>query len=102
MLKKLNDQTLLGDLKTLVQQERELVTKILKYLLEVENRKLYLKRGYSSMFKFCLAELKYSNAEAQIRIQAMRLLRTLPQWRKKSNRAFCRSPMRPKFKISFE
>jgi len=79
MLTNLNNQTLLSELSELVKKERELVTQVLKYLTEVESRKLYLERGYSSMFKFCVEYLCYSEAEAMMRIQAMRLMRSLPQ-----------------------
>ena len=79
MLIQLNDQALLSELSQLVTRERELLTQVLKYLLEVENRKLYLQRGFSSMFKFCVEYLNYSDSEAQVRIQAMRLIKSLPQ-----------------------
>lgn len=59
--------------------QRELVTDILKYLLEVESRDLHLARGFSSIYAFCVEELGYSEDEAYVRVQAMRCLRAIPE-----------------------
>ena len=74
---KVLDSELIQKLKSLVRNERELIAEILRHLREVEKRKLYLQRGYSSMFAFCTEALGYSEAEAHIRIQAMRLMSTV-------------------------
>src|SRR5690606_2316204 len=47
---------------------------ILKHLNEIDRRKLYLERGYSSLWAYCTEELNYSEAAAQRRIEAMRAL----------------------------
>jgi len=78
-LKNKKDQTLISDLKDLVARERQLLTEILHHLREVEVRKLYLERGYSSLWAFATEELGYSESAAQRRIQAMRLLKELPE-----------------------
>src|SRR5688572_15144624 len=78
-LKGKSDSHLILDLKNFVRKERELLTRILKYLEEIEARKLYLARGHSSLFAFLTVELGYSESSAQRRIQAMRLLRDLPE-----------------------
>lgn len=75
---KISDNELIIKLKSLVQNERDLITEVLRHLREVENRQLYLARGYSSMFAFCTGLLGYSDSEAHIRIQAMRLIKSLP------------------------
>jgi len=82
-LKQKNNDLLISDLKELVSRERELLTKILHYLREVENRKLFLEKGYPSMFAFVTEELGYSEGQAQRRIQAMRLIKDLPEVEKK-------------------
>lgn len=41
-------------------------------------RKLELSRGHASLYKFCIHELGYSEAESLIRIRAMRLVKSLP------------------------
>lgn len=78
-LKRLSNDVLLIDLKNLVSKERSLIVQVLGYLREVEVRKLHLARGYSSMFAFCTEGLGYSEAEAHIRIQAMRLAKEVPE-----------------------
>ena len=74
----INDSDLIQKLKSLVQSERGLLAEVLRHLREVEKRQLYLQRGYSSMFSFCTEALSYSEAEAHIRIQAMRLMTAVP------------------------
>lgn len=78
-LKTKSDTILLADLKAMVAKERQLLTQILHYLKEVYDRRLYLERGYSSLFAFCTEYLGYSESAAQRRIQAMRLLKEIPQ-----------------------
>ena len=74
----LTDSELILKLQDLVARERDLVAEVLRHLREVEQRGLYLTRGHSSMFAFCTEGLGYSEAEAYIRIQAMRLMRAVP------------------------
>lgn len=78
-LKSKNNQELIVDIKDLVQKEKHYTHLVLNYLLEIETRRLFLEKGYPSLFAFCTEFLKYSEPESQIRIQAMRLLKTLPQ-----------------------
>jgi hypothetical protein len=66
-----------------VRRERGCLAEVLKYLREVEKRKLFLERGYSSLFAYCTSKLGYSEPEAMLRIQAMRLMRTVPEAAKK-------------------
>jgi hypothetical protein len=78
-LKQMSDAKIIIEVKQKVHRERELITEILVYLREIELRRLHLARGFSSLFEFCLKELKYSPAEAHVRIQAMRLIKALPE-----------------------
>ena len=59
-----SNETLIEDLKSMVADERKLLTTILHHLKEVEDRRLYLERGYSSLFAFITAELGYSESAA--------------------------------------
>ena len=77
-LKTLNDQELIEELKNKVRNERDATAQVLRYLKEVEIRRLFLERGYSSLFSFCTEFLAYSESEAYTRIQAMRLLKEMP------------------------
>lgn len=85
-LKSKSNETLITDLKQMVTEERRLLTEILHHLKEVEDRHLYLERGYPSLFAFVTEELGYSEAAAQRRIQAMRLMRDVPQVEDKMKR----------------
>ncbi len=78
-LNTLSDRDLLTQTQQLVQKERELLGQILHHLKEVERRKLYSDLGYGSLFDYCLGELKYSEGQAGRRIQALKLIRELPQ-----------------------
>jgi hypothetical protein len=72
------DVQILSELKSWVGKEREAVTHVLYYLREVEERKLYLLES-SSLYEFCMKVLKYSRHEAQARVDAMRLLKAVPE-----------------------
>lgn len=78
-LRSLNDKDLLAQTQRLAQNERELLMQILHHLREVERRRLFCDLGLSSLFEHCVRELKYSEGQAGRRIQAMRLLKELPQ-----------------------
>ena len=78
-LKKLSDDHLLSQTKTLVQKERKLNIEILQHLQEIESRKLYLERGFSSLFDYAVRELGYSRGSAFRRIKAMKLCQDIPE-----------------------
>jgi hypothetical protein len=74
----LPDAELLAELHTLVASERELTARIVAHLGEVEERRLHLLAGYSSMFDFCVRRLRLSESAAYRRIVAARLARKFP------------------------
>lgn len=74
-----SDSELLTETRSLVSKEREIKSQILLYLKEFDSRKIYLERGFSSLFSFCMEFLGYTEAEAQRRISACRLLNELPE-----------------------
>ena len=76
---KLKDQELLQATADLVQRERHVLTLVLHHLREVERRRLFSDMGYPSLFEYCVRELKYSEGQTGRRIQAMRLLKELPE-----------------------
>lgn len=82
-MKNLSDEELLKITRRDIAIERSATAKVLLDIKEIEERKLFLKRGYPSLFKFLRDEFHYSEAEAQIRIQAMRLLKNVPEIEKK-------------------
>lgn len=79
----MNNLELETALEASVRDERAATSLVLKYLREVERRRLFLERGYSSLFTYCTGKLGYSEPEAMLRIQAMRLVRAVPEAGKK-------------------
>lgn len=78
-LSSFNDRELLASLESLCRRERELTLDVLRHLNEVEERKLHLRLGYSSMFGYCTQALRYSESAAGRRIAAARCLRRVPR-----------------------
>ena len=60
-------------------QERRLEVEVLHGLIEVERRRLYLDRGYGSLFAYCVERLGYCESAAGRRIAAARALRRSPR-----------------------
>jgi 5-methylcytosine-specific restriction endonuclease McrA len=84
-LEKITDQSLHQQLKDFVRQERVLVSKVLEHLCEVERRRLYGDFKRTSLFDYAVKELGYSEDQAHRRIQAMRLIKELPEVKEKLN-----------------
>ena len=82
-LKHLKDKELLQKTQQLVQNERQVLTQVLHHLKEVDRRKLFSELGHQSLFAYCIRELQYSEGQASRRIQAMRLVKELPEIEKK-------------------
>ena len=78
-LKHLTDTTLLRDTKHLAQEYREVTTRLLHHLFEIESRKLFSELGYSSLFAYVVQELGFSEASAMRRIKAAKLLAEMPE-----------------------
>lgn len=74
----MKNKELIEKVLTLVQQERRIGVEILELLREIEMRKAYADLGYDGLFSFCVKELRYSEAQAYRRIQAMRALKQVP------------------------
>jgi len=65
-------------LEVLTKVERRISVKILRYLIEVEKSRIHLDMGYASLFVFLTKHLKYSDGSAYRRIEAMKILRDVP------------------------
>jgi 5-methylcytosine-specific restriction endonuclease McrA len=59
--------------------ERTSTVELIRLLMEVDTRKLYLSRGHSSLFRFCTRVLQLSEQAAYGRITAARAARRFPQ-----------------------
>ena len=73
-----SDRELLSDVAKLIGSHREVTAKLVAYLAEIEERRLHLQAGFSSMFDFCVKELRLSEGESFRRILAARLSRRFP------------------------
>ena len=71
----LGDQQLLEQTRRLATDQRCIEVHILDHLDEIDRRGLALRRGFSSLFDYAVRELRFTDAAAQRRIQAMRLCR---------------------------
>ena len=78
-LKQMKDPELLAATQRLVREERAVATQVLRHLQEIEVRKLYADLKCGSLFEYAVRELGYSEGAAHRRIQAMRLLREIPE-----------------------
>jgi hypothetical protein len=74
-LSTIGDDEISVELLALARRERELIGEILRYLKEVESRKISLKRGYSSLFIYLVKELGYAESTAYQRISALKMMR---------------------------
>jgi hypothetical protein len=77
-LSELPDQELLRSITRLTGSHRELTVALVVHLGEIEERKLHLVAGFSSLFEFCTKALRFSEGEAFRRILTARLGRRFP------------------------
>jgi 5-methylcytosine-specific restriction endonuclease McrA len=78
-MKNLSDKELLNRLETLVRKEHDVTLEILPHLLEVDQRKLYLELGYSSIYRYCREHLNYSESSTNRRLAAARCCKRFPK-----------------------
>ena len=78
MICKLTDNELVSNIKIKVKHEKLIVVEVLNYLEEIDRRKVFVDYGTSSLFKFCTRILKYSDAEAAIRVKTIHALKFAP------------------------
>lgn len=79
MIQKLSNQKLLEETKRIVKIEKHYTSLVLAHLQEVENRKLYCELALPSLFSYCTKVLKYSEAQASVRVNAIRLMQKEPE-----------------------
>jgi hypothetical protein len=74
-ISKLNDKQLHIETQNAFRKEKEATLHLLQHLIEIDRRKLFADFGYSSIQKYLIEELKYSEGESWTRVQAMRLIK---------------------------
>ncbi len=73
------DRELIARLRRLVRADQTLNARLLIHLGEVDARGLFREHACASMFTYCVEELRMSEAQAYLRIQAARLGRQFPR-----------------------
>jgi 5-methylcytosine-specific restriction endonuclease McrA len=73
-----SDDALLHELHVIVSSHRRVTAELILHLGEVNARRIHVEKGFSSLFNFCVAELRFSEDEACRRIEAARLARRFP------------------------
>jgi 5-methylcytosine-specific restriction endonuclease McrA len=78
-LKTFDDQVLHRSTRDAVREEKKSILRVLVHLREVERRGIFYVGICTSLFGYCVQELKYSEPESNRRISAMRLMRDMPE-----------------------
>ena len=78
-VKRLTDDALRRDLRTLVAHDRTTTVRLLIHMAEFDSRRLYRADGYPSMHAYCVGELKMSDDVANKRIRSARKARVHPK-----------------------
>ncbi len=78
-LKYISNDDLLFRTENLVQTERKIMHLVLSHILEIMSRKLYADLGFDSMYTMMIKKYGYSEASAIRRIDAAKLLRSVPE-----------------------
>jgi len=76
--KSISNQALPNQLKQLVEQQKSLTLSILPHLIEVERRKLYLEKAYSTLTDYCIHELGYGDSSASRCVRVARVIHQIP------------------------
>ncbi len=74
----LSDGHLLAAVHRLATDERRATVRLITSLVELDQRRLYLSEGYSSLFTYCTQVLHLSEHAAYRRIEAARVVRKYP------------------------
>ena len=74
----LSDRDLLAAVHRLATDERRATASLIASLAELDERRLYLAQGYSSLFTYCTQVLRLSEHAAYGRIEAARVARKYP------------------------
>ena len=72
------DRSLLDAAKRLATDERRATASLLRALMEIDSRRLYLGEGCASMFSYCTRVLHLAEGAAYNRIEAARAARSYP------------------------
>ncbi|MCC6138212.1 MAG: HNH endonuclease [Bdellovibrionaceae bacterium] len=74
----LTNNHLISSFDGLVKNERKITGQILECICEIDKRKIYLEKNYTSLFDYLVKDFGYSAGAAMRRIDGARLLREIP------------------------
>jgi hypothetical protein len=74
----LSDEQLVAEVKRLAGSERRATAVLIRALMELDARRLYLGEGYSSLFTYCTQALHLAEGAAYNRIETARAARRFP------------------------
>ena len=75
---KLSDRELLARVQVLADREREATAALIAHVAVMDERRLYLGEGCSSLFTYCVRVLHFSESGAYRRVEAARVARRFP------------------------
>lgn len=75
----LTNSHLLSNFEGLVKSERKITGQILECICEIDKRKIYLDKNYTSLFDYLVNDFGYSAGAAMRRIDGARLLQEIPE-----------------------
>jgi exonuclease VII small subunit len=75
----ISNTELMTNFENLVVNERKITAHIIKHVAEIDRRKLFLEKGFTSLFDYLVSEIGYSPSAAMRRIDAARLIQELPE-----------------------
>ena len=75
----LTDDQLIAETRRLIACERTATAAVLRSLMEIDSRRLYLREGCSSLFTYCTQVLHLAEGAAYNRIEAARAARRFPE-----------------------
>jgi 5-methylcytosine-specific restriction endonuclease McrA len=78
-LMSLSDEELEAALKRYVAAEKEDLANIIEHLVEFDGRRLALRKGFPSLFKYCTTILGYAESAAYKRINCVRAVERFPR-----------------------
>src|SRR5450432_2917307 len=78
-LRSVGNAELLAELSALVARQNDLTGDVLAHLAELDERRLHLELGHSSLFAYCTESLCLSEPAAGRRIAAARVCRRFPE-----------------------
>src|SRR3954468_5867933 len=78
-LRSLADHELLAGLSRIVGSRNQITAEFLAYLAELDERQLFLDRGFASLFEYCVEKLGLCESTASRHIAAARVCREHPE-----------------------